>query len=55
MKIMVTEQNVTVIILGNVKINNNRTKKFGSGGEVRSGEVCVKSFLFYGREPNDII
>lgn len=45
-KIVVTGQNVTVIILGEVKGNNTRTKKFRNGGEVRLGEICVKSLLF---------
>ena len=52
---MVTEQNVNVIILGNVKISNNITKKFGSCGEVSLGEISVKSFIFYSRELNGIL
>lgn len=55
MKIMVTEQNVSITILGNVKIHNDITEKSGSCGEVRLGEICVKSFIFYSREPNNII
>lgn len=42
---MVTEQDVNVIILGNVKINNI-TEKFGSCGEVRSRKSVLKALSF---------
>lgn len=53
MKIMVTEQNMNVIILGNVKINNYN--KILEVVEKWGGEKFVLSFIFYSREPNDIV
>lgn len=52
---MVTEQNVNVISLGNVKMSNDITEKTGSYGKVRLGEIYVKGSIFYSREPSDII
>lgn len=43
---MVTEQDVNVTILGNVKISNNITEKLGSYGEERSSKSVLRAPSF---------